>query len=189
MWLGKRVAFLSDHEGIANLYASNPDGSDVQRLTHEDTYFARYPATDGTRIVYACGGEIALYDTRTNASTRIAIETPSGAPQTARRFVDAANFLESYGPSPDGKALALVSRGHAYTMPLWEAAVSEFGVATGVRRRAIVWLHDSTRVAYVDDSAGFERIAIEPVDQSAPPTYATSNDVRTHHRTRRLTVR
>ncbi len=105
MWIGKRVAFLSDHEGIANLYSSNPDGSDLQRLTNEETYFARYPSTDGSRIVYACGGEIAFYDTRTKISTRIAIETPSGAPQTARRFVDAADFLETYQPSPDGKAL------------------------------------------------------------------------------------
>ena len=177
MWLGDRVAFLSDHEGIGNLYSTRPDGSDVQRLTNEDTYFARYPATDGTRIVYGCGGEIAVYDAQTKTSARIPIDTPSGAPQTARRFVDAADLLENFAPSPDGKALALVSRGHAYTMPLWEAAVSEFGAGAGVRRRGIVWLHDSTRVAYIDDSAGFERIAVEPVDQSTPPVYATTADI------------
>jgi tricorn protease len=177
MWHGKRVVFLSDHEGIANLFSALPDGSDVQRLTNETEYFARYPATDGKRIVYACGGEIALLDLGTGVSSRIPIETPSAAPQTARRFVDAADLLENFAPSPDGKALALVSRGHAFTMPLWEAAVSKFGAGTGVRRRNIVWLHDGTRVAYIDDSAGFERIAVEPLDQSALPTYVTTSDV------------
>ena len=177
MWLGERVAFLSDHEGIGNLYSARSDGSDVQRLSDERDYFARYPATDGTRIVYACGGEIVLLDPAARAPVRVPIDTPSGAPQTARRFVDAGDLLESYAPSPDGKSLALVSRGHAYTMPLWEAAVSELGASTVARKRAVVWLHDGTRVAYVDDSAGYERIAIEPADQSAPPAYVTSTDV------------
>jgi tricorn protease len=175
MWCGGRVVFLSDHDGIGNLYAVNPDGSDLHALTHEHDYFARFPATDGTRIVYACGGDIVLLDG--TAATRVDIQTPSAAPQTARRFVDAADHLENYAPSPDGKALAVVARGHAYTMPLWEAAVSELGRTPGVRRRAIVWLHDGTRVAYIDDSAGFERIAIEPADQSTPPVYATTAEV------------
>ena len=177
MWHGGRVAFLSDHEGIGNLYSARPDGSDVRRLSDEREYFARYPATDGKRIVYACGGEIVLLDPNGGQPVRVAIETPSAAPQTARRFVDASDLLETFAPSPDGKALALVSRGHAYTMPLWEAAVSELGTGTTARRRSVAWLHDGTRVAYVDDSAGFERIAVEPVDQSAPPAYATTVDV------------
>jgi tricorn protease len=177
MWLGERVAFLSDHEGIGNLYAVNPDGSDLQRLTSETGYFARFAATDGTRIVYAAGGEIVLYDARTGTSARVAIDAPSAAPQTARRFVDAADLLETYAPSPDGSALALVSRGRAYTMPLWEAAVIEHGAELGGRRRAIVWLHDGKRIAYVDDAAGYERIAIEPVDQSTPPAYVTASDL------------
>jgi tricorn protease len=176
-WLDGRVTFLSDHEGIANLYAVRPDGSELVRLTDERTYFARFPATDGTRVVYACGGEIVLLDPRAGTSARVPIETPSAAPQTARRFVHAADLLETYAPAPGGKELALVSRGHAYTMPLWEAAVSEHGGEGAARRRAIVWLHDGLRVAYVDDTAGYERVAVEPVDQSAPPAYVTNADV------------
>ena len=85
----------------------------MQRLTAEREYFARYPSTDGRRIVYACGGEIVLL-TPGSPPVRVAIETPSAAPQTARRFVEAGDLLETYAPSPDGKALALVTRGHAY---------------------------------------------------------------------------
>ena len=177
LWLGERVVFLSDHEGIANLYSVQPDGSDLRKLTNEREYFARYPATDGNRIVYACGGDIVLFDPATGAASRVAIDAPSGAPQTARRFVEATELLETFSPSPDGKALALITRGHAYTMPLWEAAVTEYGDGVSARRREAVWLHDGTRIAFVDDSAGIERIAIAPVDQSTGPTYVTATDV------------
>jgi tricorn protease len=176
MWLGDHVAFLSDHEGIANLYRVAPDGSDLRRLTGENEYFARFPSTDGTRIVYTAGGELAVYDAASGTATRVAVDAPSAAPQTARRFVDAGDLLESFAPSPDGASLGLVSRGHAFTMPLWEAAVSEHGTGAG-RRRALVWLHDGKRVAYIDDESGFERILIAPVDQSAPPEPVTTGDV------------
>ncbi|HEX3551180.1 MAG TPA: hypothetical protein VHT53_12425, partial [Candidatus Elarobacter sp.] len=51
LWLGERVLFLSDHEGIGNIYSAASDGSDVREHTHESERYARFPATDGTRIV------------------------------------------------------------------------------------------------------------------------------------------
>ena len=176
MWLGERVFFLSDHEGIGNIYSVAPDGSDLRRHTEEHEYYARFPSTDGSRIVYACGGELVLLDPRTNTVRRVDVQMPSNAQETARRFVDAAELLETFSPSHDGTALGLVSRGRAYTMPLWEEAVTEHGLDVAARRRLLTWLHDDKRVAYVDDSAGYERIAIAPVDQSASPEYLTQDD-------------
>jgi tricorn protease len=177
MWLGERVYFLSDHEGIGNMYSIRPDGTDVRRHTNETEYFARFPSTDGSRIVYAAGAEIVLLDPATDTATRVPIEAPSGAPQTARRFVDASERLETFVPSPDGKSVVLVSRGRVFAMPFWEAAVDEFGTERTGRRREAVWLHDGTRIAFVDDASGYERIALAPTDGSAESTYLTDGDI------------
>jgi tricorn protease len=181
MWLGERVVFLSDHEGIGNLYSVTPDGGDLRRHTDEREHYARFPASDGTRVVYACGGELVLFDARDERVRRVAVRMPSNAMETARRFVDASELLERWRASHDGKALGLVTRGRAYTMPLWEEAVTEHAPEESARRRLLTWLHDDRRVAYVDDSAGFERIAIAPVDQSAPPSYVTREDAGVLH--------
>jgi tricorn protease len=188
MWLGERVIFLSDHEGIGNLYSVAPDGSDLRRLTNEREHYARFPATDGTRVVYACGGELVLLDPGDGSVRRVAVEMPSNAPETARRFVDAAELLETFRVSHDGTALGIVTRGRAYTMPLWEEAVVEHPAPAPpddqeahARRRLLAWLHDDKRVAYVDDFGGYERIAIAPVDQSAPPEYVTRADTGVLH--------
>ncbi len=184
------IVFLSDHEGIGNLYSVAPDGSDLRRHTDEREHYARFPATDGTRVVYACGGELVLLDPRDDSVRRIGVETPSNALETARRFIDAGELLECWDPSHDGTALALVTRGRVYTMPLWEDAVTEHGVCDdGARRRLLTWLHDDKHIAYVDDAAGFQRIAIAPVDQSAPPRYLTSEDHGRAARARRLARR
>lgn len=42
-----RVAFLSDHEGVANLYSCRLDGTELRRHTDHATYYAREAATDG----------------------------------------------------------------------------------------------------------------------------------------------
>ncbi|MGB8266531.1 MAG: PDZ domain-containing protein [Candidatus Velthaea sp.] len=174
MWIGTRVYFLSDHEGIGNIYSCAADGSDLRAHTHESTYYARFPSTDGTRIVYTCGGELALLDTRDDRVTRIPIETPSSAPQTVRRFVDGGEFLESFAPSPDGTHVAVAARGRVFAMPLWEEAVTELGADTFARRRLAAWLPDGKRIAYVDDSGPFERVAIAALDE--PGTAAYVND-------------
>ena len=66
MWLGNRIFFLSDHEGIGNLYSCTPAGTDVRRHTDHEDYFARWATTDGKRIVYQCSGNICLFDPATN---------------------------------------------------------------------------------------------------------------------------
>ncbi|HEV3088001.1 MAG TPA: PDZ domain-containing protein, partial [Candidatus Elarobacter sp.] len=188
LWHGERVLFLSDHEGIGNLYSVLHDGSDLQRHTDERDYYARFPSSDGTRVVYACGGELVLLDLRDGSVRRVPVEMPSNAPETARRFVEASELLETWNASHDGTALALVSRGRAYTMPLWEEAVTEHGIGDpgtsasfGVRRRLLTFMHDDKRVAYVDDFGGYERVVVAPADQSGAPQYVTEADTGIMH--------
>lgn len=54
MFVGGRIAFLSDHEGIGNLYSCAHDGSGLRRHTDHDAFYARHAASDGTRVVYQC---------------------------------------------------------------------------------------------------------------------------------------
>ncbi|HVA37977.1 MAG TPA: PDZ domain-containing protein [Candidatus Dormibacteraeota bacterium] len=169
MWLGGRVFFLSDHEGIGNIYSADVAGTDVRRHTDCEEYYARFPSTDGRRIVYAAGGEIFVYDPARDESARVEIETPSTAPQTVRRFVPGAPLLESYAPHPEGHSLALIARGQPYTMAHWEEGVLHHGKGSGVRYRLAEWLHDGKRIVVVSDEGGRETFEVHHVDGSVPP--------------------
>jgi len=177
MWIGERVYFLSDHEGVGNVYSVNADGSELRRHTHETEYFVRFPSTDGKTIVYTAGAQIYHFDPESDDVRRVAVETPSPAPQTVRRFVDVAEGLEHFAPSPDGTALALVSRGRPFTMPLWEEAVVEHGAGSRVRYREFEWLHDSRRLVCVSDEGGSERLEIRDARGESWPVVATNEDI------------
>ncbi len=177
MWIGDRIYFLADHEGIGNLYSCALDGSDVRRHTQENDYYARFASSDGRRIVYACGGEIGLYDISTDAARRVEIETHSPAPQTVRRFENATESLEHFALHPDGKHLAFVSRGQPFTMPLFEGAATNHGRSSRARNRLTEWMHDGKHFACVTDANGYEQIALHSAGAGDVPRLVTSSDI------------
>jgi tricorn protease len=177
VWIGERIYFLADHEGIGNVYSCAPDGSDIRRHTHESEYYVRYPSTDGTRIVYSAGGAIGMYDIASDKVSRIAIQTPSAAPQSARRFENAADSLEDFTPHPDGTELAFDARGQQFTMPLFEGAVIRRGNGSRARTRLTQWFHDGKQLASVTDVNGYEQIALARADALSEPRLVTSGDI------------
>jgi tricorn protease len=177
MWIGDRIYFLADHEGIGNLYSCALDGSDVTRHTNENEYYVRFPSTDGKRIVYSAGAEIGCFDVGTDTARRIEIETRSAMPQTARRFEKASESLEHFAPNPEGTQLAFDSRGEEFTLPLFEGAAIRHGGGGRARTRLTQWLHDGEHLVSVTDANGYEQIALRRADASSEVKLVTRGDI------------
>jgi tricorn protease len=160
MWIGNRVYFLSDGEGVGNLYSCLPDGTGLRRHTDHDDYYARHAQTDGGRVVYQCGADIWLFDPASDRSVRVEIQVPSHRTQAARKFVPAADHLDAVNVHPAGHSLALDARGKLFTFPLWEGAVLQHGAVDGVRYRHGQWLDDGATLVAVSDESGEERIEV-----------------------------
>jgi tricorn protease len=178
MWVGERIFFLSDHEGIGNIYSCALDGNDIARHTHESEYYVRFPSTDGSRIVYSAGGAINVLDLSADSVATIDVHAPSAQPQTVRRFEGASESLEHFAPHPDGTRIAVVARGQAFTMPFFEGAVTHHGSGgSRVRTRLTEWLKDGNRFVCVTDQGGYEQLALHRADVSDDPRLLTTGDV------------
>lgn len=162
MWLGNRVFFLSDHEGIGNLYSCRSSGRDLCRHTDSQEFYVRNPSTDGRRIVFHAGGDLYLCDPATDTTRRVEVRLSSSRAHLVRKFVDPARYLDGYDVHPAGHSLVLTARGKAFSLGLWEGAVKQHGRENGVRYRFPRWLPDGDRLVVVSDATGEPRLEVYP---------------------------
>ena len=166
MLLADRLWYLSDAEGVGNLYSCRYDGSDRRRHTDHDAFYARHAQSDGQRIVYQCGADLWLFDPASDSTRQVAIDVPAHRTQAARKFSSVEDHLAGFNVHPAGHSLAIEARGKFFTFALWEGAVRQNGIPDGVRYRHVQWLQDGiTRIA-VSDESGDERVQVFNADAS-----------------------
>lgn len=163
MFVGGRIAFLSDHEGVGNLYSCRPDGTDLRRHTDHDAFYARHASSDGHRIVYQCAGDLWLVDdlASPDAAPR-KLEVRLGGPRTGRRIhqVPAASNVDSLSVDETGRASAVTVRGSLYWLTHRDGPARTIADTPGVRVRLPEMLGSGGQVAYVTDADGEDAIEI-----------------------------
>lgn len=178
MWINGRIYFLSDHEGIGNLYSCLPSGEDIQRHTSHSDFYARDASSDGQRIVYSAGGDLYLFDPKNeSANGQVAVEFQSSQTQRNRKFVSSSYYLEGYNLHPNGHSIGLTTRGKPFTFANWEGPAIQHGEPDGVRYRLLTWLNDGKRLIAVSDSGGEERFVILDDSQYSPPQSLSMLDI------------
>ncbi|MBD2104719.1 S41 family peptidase [Leptolyngbya sp. FACHB-261] len=160
MWVGDRVFFISDHEGVGNLYSCTSAGEDLQAHTHNRDYYVRNATSDGRRIVYHAGADLFCLDTETGSQNSIEIDFRSPQVQRQRKFVEAGEFLEDYTLHAEGHSTLVTSRGKSFYFGNWEGAVTPLNPTDGVRSRLTRWLNDQRRLVTIADRDGFEALEI-----------------------------
>lgn len=160
MWVDDRIYFISDHDGIGNLYSADLDGDDLVQHSFNTEYYARNASTDGTTIVWHAGGRLWRFDIHTGTVNEIAVEFRSPRVQLQRKFVPAAQYLEHFSPAPDGLAIAVTARGKAFAMSNAEGPVTQLGQPHGTRYRLATWMPDGKGIIAISDEGGEEALEL-----------------------------
>ena len=165
-FVGDRLAFLSDHEGIANCYSVLPDGSDLRRHSDHAEHYARALSGDGRRLVYQCGGDLYLLEDLDPGAPR-RIEVTLGAPRRGRLPFrpKAEDHLGGFAPDREGRASLVEARGAVHLVTHEEGPAPLLGGGAGVRARLplVVGRGEGAVAVFVTDAEGADALELVPL--------------------------
>ncbi|MDN5858548.1 MAG: S41 family peptidase, partial [Pseudonocardia sp.] len=168
-----RIAFLSDHEGIGNVYSVDLDGGDLRRHTDhgavgEPQFYARHASTDGTRVVYESAGELWLLESLARAARPRRIDVRLAGPRTDRapRRIATDQWLTSAVPDRTGRTSVAVVRGTVHRLTHRDGPARVLLAEPGVRARLAQPLGED-RAIWIDDADGEEAVCVAPLDPRA----------------------
>ena len=156
-----RIYFVSERTGTFNLWSIDEDGGDPTPLTSFDDGGVRYPSISpqGTRIVFEQNFELWVVDVPGGTPRSVAIEAPVDLRSNLVEWVDFENTPDGFSPSPDGRFVAVDSRGDIVIVPS-EENVGEMTRVTDSpwRDRFHSWSPDARYLAYISDRSQEEEI-------------------------------
>ena len=79
VWIGNAIYFVSDRDDVLNLYRYDIATSATTQLPHHRNFDVRWASGDSRgNLIYELGGELRIFDTRTNQDRAIAIQRGGG---------------------------------------------------------------------------------------------------------------
>ena len=181
MWVNGRIAFISDRDGLMNLYSNSPRGNDLQQHTsfvfdpenptHLDGYDIRWPSADssprGSKVIFTQAGQLVACDVTRNTVERLNITLASDRPAVRERFEVLTATMTNFSLSSDGSRILLESRGELFNVPSDGAAAIQLTRSSDARDFGGAWIDDEA-IALISDShdSGEQQIATVASDGS-----------------------
>lgn len=153
MYYAGRVYFVSDRDGIMNLWSMDANGGGLKQLTHHPDFDVATASLDAGRIVYQCGADLYLYDINAGRDTKLAITVGSDEDETRERWVkNPLQYLTAVSFAPDGSRIAFTARGQVFVAPAKQGRFVAVTHKPGVRFRDAVFSHDGKSLLALADT-------------------------------------
>lgn len=175
LWQG-RIYFLSDRDGIMNLWSIRPNGSDPSPVTRHRDFDIQCASLHNGRLVYQRAGDLHLLDLERGNDAVLQIRLSSDLDQQRERWVKKPHdYLTAASLSPTGDRLVLTARGQVFVAPTESGRLVELARPPGTRYRAATFLPDGRSLLALSDQTGEFEFWKLPANGLGPASQITSN--------------
>ncbi len=175
MWWKNRIYFLSDRDGIMNLWSMDEDGQQVRQLTKHKGFDIKSASLSEGKIVYQVGADLRLYDVTADQDKAIAIELPSDFDSLREHWVkNPIEYLSSVHLAPDGNSIVLTARGRVFVAPAKQGRFVDVSERTPGRFREARLMPDGKSVVALSTETGETEVWLYPANGKGAGTQPTS---------------
>ncbi|MGH9518239.1 MAG: hypothetical protein ACRD2D_01260, partial [Terriglobales bacterium] len=172
-WQG-RVYFISDRDGVRNIYSMTPDGKDVTQISHQHIFDVESARQQDGRIVYACAGDLWLLDLSTSKEHKLDVTLRSDFDQMQTRWIKKPlDYLTSVHISPDGSRVVFTARGAVFSIPAKTGRIIQVANESGVRYRDARFMPDGKTILSLSTATGETEFWNFPANGIGKPSQLT----------------
>jgi tricorn protease len=155
MWYKDRVYFITDRDGIMNVWSMNESGADLkQHTTHKD-FDVRYANISEGNIVYQIGADLWHYNIITNESKKISIRLSTDLDQLREKWDEnPSKYITSVHPDPTGERIVITARGRIFVAPVKSGRFVSFVEKKDVRFRDATFSSKGDDIISLSDESG-----------------------------------
>lgn len=153
-WKG-RLYFLSDRDGVMNVWSMTSEGKDLKQHTHHKDFDAQSASLSEGRIAYQCGADLWLLDLKSGKDAPVPIVLASDFDQMRERWVKKPlDYLSAGHVAPDGAAMVFTARGDVFVAPAKPGRLVRVARKPGVRFRDARFSPDGKSILVISTESG-----------------------------------
>ena len=155
MFSNGRVYFLSDRDGVMNLFSMDEQGHDVRQLSHQHKFDIESATVFNGQVVYSCGADLWSLNPASGQEEIIPITLVSDFDQLREHWVtNPAHYITSAHLAPDGSAAVFTARGEVFTLAPRNGRIVKVAAASDTRFRDARFLPDGKNILTLSTQSG-----------------------------------
>ena len=163
MWHGNTIYFISDRDGVMNLFSYDLGSKQTKKLTDYKEYDVKWPSLGPDAIVYENGGLLYELNLQEGTSRNIPIEVHAEDLEARPEFKNVAANIGGFGLSPSGARAVLEARGNVFTVPAEHGSIRTLTIDnSSVHELSPTWSPDGKWIAYLSDKTGEYEVYLRP---------------------------
>ncbi|MBP6717115.1 MAG: PD40 domain-containing protein, partial [Acidobacteria bacterium] len=169
VWVGDTVFFLSDRDGVSNVWAYEYTSKRLRQMTKFTDYDVKSLDAGAGVVVFEQGGYIHEMDPASGRDKLLTINAVGDFPWMMPRWEDVSSRIALIKLSATGKRALVEARGEVFSIPVEKGDVRNLTHSSGSAERDPAWSPDGQFVSYFSDKSGEYTLIIESQDGMSPP--------------------
>ncbi|MDQ6612719.1 MAG: PDZ domain-containing protein, partial [Gemmatimonadota bacterium] len=176
VWIGNMVYFISDRDGVANVWSYDTQSKATVQLTKFRDFDVKSIDAGAEVLVLEQAGYIHELNPKNGNDKVIPISAVGDFAWMVPQWKDVTARITNMALSPMGRRAAVEARGEIFTVPAEKGDVRNMTSSSGSAEIEPMWSPDGKSVAYFSDKTGEYKLYIAPQDALTPAREITLPD-------------